>query len=40
MEHREVAAWVAHYQRAWRAAEAAAVEALFTADAHYRPLAR
>jgi ketosteroid isomerase-like protein len=33
----EVMRWVAEYERAWRDGDLAAVERLFTEDAHYRP---
>ncbi len=33
----EVMRWVAEYERTWRAGDLAAVEQLFTEDAHYRP---
>jgi ketosteroid isomerase-like protein len=33
----EVMRWVAEYERAWRDRDLAAVERLFTEDAHYRP---
>jgi ketosteroid isomerase-like protein len=33
----EVIGWVAEYERAWREGDLAAVERLFTEDAHYRP---
>ena len=35
MDTSEVMAWVAEYERAWRASDAAAVRQLFTEDAEY-----
>jgi ketosteroid isomerase-like protein len=37
MNAEEVMRWVAEYERAWRDGDLAAVEQLFTEDAHYRP---
>lgn len=36
MRREHVVAWVAAYERAWRASDEDAVEALFTGDAEYR----
>lgn len=36
MDRDGVMAWVGHYERAWRARDAAAVDALFTPGASYR----
>jgi len=33
----DVMRWVGEYERSWREGDVAAVEALFTPDAHYRP---
>jgi ketosteroid isomerase-like protein len=33
----DIMRWVAGYERAWREGDLAAVEQLFTEDAHYRP---
>jgi ketosteroid isomerase-like protein len=37
MNREAVLAWVTDYERAWRSGDPAAVEALFTEHAHYRP---
>ena len=36
MDRARVMEWVGGYERAWRDGDAAAVERLFTEDAHYR----
>ena len=37
MDRQGVMQWVADYERAWRSGDVAAVEDLFTPEAHYRP---